>query len=166
MKPGFVLPLALAFALLVAVPVSAAPPVIVTGTFEVDYPVELDPWPCPGIEIWDHEVGTYRLTSYFDNEGNLLRIQAHYLGVDNFYNPANPDIVLSGHFSGTGEIDPNTEELMLIRGAPYHITVPGYGTVLVRAGRWLQYPNGQVAGKNSLLDPKDVAQFCSLLAGD
>jgi hypothetical protein len=49
-------------------------------------------------------------------------------------------------------------------GVPYHITVPGYGTVLVRAGRW--FGDGHLAGKDSLDDPQDVAQLCALLAGD
>jgi hypothetical protein len=50
-------------------------------------------------------------------------------------------------------------------GAPYKITAPGYGTVLVRAGLVIS-PNGHVAGKDSFVDPKDVGQFCSILAGN
>jgi hypothetical protein len=51
-------------------------------------------------------------------------------------------------------------------GAPYKITAPGYGTVLVLAGKWVTYPDGHIAGKDSLVDPKDVGQFCSILAGN
>jgi hypothetical protein len=53
----------------------------------------------------------------------------------------------------------------LSRGAPYKITAPGYGTVLVRAGRWVSYPDGHVAGKDSYVDPKDVEEFCSIPTG-
>ena len=51
-------------------------------------------------------------------------------------------------------------------GAPYKITAPGYGTVLVLAGKWVTYPDGHIAGKDSSVDPKDVGQFCSILAGN
>jgi len=161
MKSAFALPLALAFALLVGVPVSAAPPVVDTGAMDMDY-VAFDPSPCPGIEIRDHEVLTYRMTSFSDKQGNPVRTHIYIEGTDNFYNPVRPDIVLSGHFTANIDINEVTGE-QSEHGVPYHITVPGYGTVLVRAGRWIQA--GQIAGKNSLLDPTDVAQLCSVLAG-
>jgi hypothetical protein len=50
-------------------------------------------------------------------------------------------------------------------GAPYKITAPGYGTVLVRAGLVIS-PNGHVAGKDSFVDPKDLNQFCSIMSGN
>jgi hypothetical protein len=165
MKRTFVIPLVLVFALLFVVPVSAAPPVIVTGQIDENYP-PFDPSPCADFLVMDHEVATYRQISYFDNQGNLLRITMHVQGVDSFYNPANPDKVLSGSFSGTLEVDLNTGELVLASGLAVHITAPGYGMVLQRAGRWLRYPNSQLGGKDSLLVPTDIAQFCSLLADD
>jgi hypothetical protein len=167
MKPAFALPLALVFVLLLVIPVSATAPVIETGTFGGEPYMLFDKtWPCPGIEIWNDESGTYRQTAYLDNEGNVLRIQIHFLGFDNLYNPANPDVVLTGKFSATADVDLNTGQLVFVSGIPAHITYPGYGTVEVRAGRWLAYPIGHVAGKDSLIDPKDMAQFCPLLAGD
>ena len=87
-------------------------------------------------------------------------------GEDNFYNPRNPDVVLSGKFTVTIEIDPLTGVIQA-RGVPVHITVPGYGAVMLRAGLWTSYyPDMHFAGKNSFTDPKDVAAFCSLLAGN
>ena len=124
MKPSFALLMALAFVLLLAVPVSATPPVV--------------------------------------GEGNLVRTQIHAVGTDNLYNPLNPDVVLSGHFVHHFQIDERTGEQTDF-GIPYHITFPGYGTVLVEAGRW--FPDGRRVGKQSLSDPKDMEQFCSLLAG-
>ena len=162
MKSAFALPLALVFVLLVGVPVSAAPPVVETGAMEMDY-VAFDPSPCPGTEIRDHEVLTYRMTTYSDKQGRPVRTQIHIEGTDSFYNPANPDVALSGHFTANISINDVTGETSE-HGVPYHITVPGYGTVLVRAGLWFQ--DGQIAGKNSLLDPKDMVQFCSLLSGN
>lgn len=164
MKRVLILPLVLVLALLIAVPVSAGPPVIETGEFDIDF-VPFDPSPCPGIEIHDPEVATYRMTSFFDNQGNLVRVRTHYIGVDHLYNPLNPDVVLTGSFSGSQEFDLRTGEES-VSGLPFHITVPGYGTVLVRAGRWSVYPSGHLAGKDSLFDPEDMEQLCSLLAGD
>jgi hypothetical protein len=110
---------------------------------------------------------TERLTLQYDNMGNLKRIHAHVDGVDNFYNFDKPGVVLSGHFVGNFEVDPKTWELLSATGVPYHITAPGYGTVLVGAGRWeVTYPDGHVAGKDSNIDPKDVEQFCSIMAGN
>jgi hypothetical protein len=165
MKPAVVLPLALVFALLVAVPAFAAPPVIETGSFDDDY-MPPDYQVCPGIEVWDHEVLTFRQTTYFDKEGNVESIKIHFVGTDTYHNPANPGVELSGHFSATTEVDLQTGEFINLSGIPVHITVPGHGTVLVRAGLWSRYPNSHFAGKDSFEDPEDIAVFCSLLAGD
>jgi hypothetical protein len=161
-KAKLVVPLALVFVLLAAVPVYAGAPVIVTGEIDEDY-VAFDPSPCPGIEIRDHELTNYRLTFFSDNQGNPVRFQVHAEGTDNFYNPANPDVVLSGHYIHNALSDQLTGDWYDF-GVPYHITVSGYGTVLQISGRW--FPDGRMVGKNSLDDPKDVAQFCALLAGD
>ena len=72
-KPALLL--ALAFSLLLAVPASADPPLIETGTWEDVY-MPFDPQVCPGIEVWDHEVLTYRQTTYFDNESNVAVVDA------------------------------------------------------------------------------------------
>lgn len=165
MKLAFALPLTLVLALLVVVPAAAAPPVISSGTFENDY-LAFDPSPCPGFDVWNHEVGTYHEIDYYDNQGNLVRVRIHFKGSDYFYNPANPDKVLSGAFSGVTEVDLNTGEFVLSSGLTIHITEPGYGTVMQRVGRWTRYPDAQLGGKNSLLVPSDVEQFCALLATD
>jgi hypothetical protein len=162
MKPAFILPLALVFALLIVVPVAADRPVVQvyewTGNSEMT-----DPRSCAGIEVWDRSVGTTYETSYFDNQGNLRRILTHYTGTDNLYNPLNTGVELSGHFSVHVLYDARTGE-ETIWGHPYGITVPGYGTVAVVAGR--MFPDGRFVGRNSFADPKDMEQLCSLLAGN
>jgi hypothetical protein len=161
-KPALLL--AVALTLLVVVPVSAAPPDIYDGTWEDNYMP--DNWQvCPGIEVWDDEVATYRQTTYFDNQGNVKRIKIHFLGTDNFYNPENPDVVLIGGSSLIAEVDLQTGELINVRGAGY-ITIPGHGRALVNAGLWSHYPDGHVAGKYFLEDPDDIAAFCSYLGGE
>ena len=93
------------------------------------------------------------------------RGQDTLVGTDTYHNPENPGVELSGHFSATTEVDLQTGEYINASGIPVHITVPGYGTVLVRAGLSSRYPNSHFAGKDSFDDPKDIAAFCSLLAG-
>ena len=157
--------LALVLTLLVAVPAFAAPPIIESGEYDYHH---MSPafQVCPGIEVWDHEVGTFHQTTYFDNQGNVRSVKAHFAGIDHFYNPENPGVVLSGRYSGSVDIDLATGDFINGRGAPVHIVVPGYGTVLIRAGFWSRYPQVQVAGVDSAEDPEGVAAFCSLLAGD
>jgi hypothetical protein len=157
--------LALALSLLFAVPALAGPPVIETGEEVLDYlPPQFQV--CPGIEVWDHEVYSYRQTAFFDNQGTLLRIRLHLVGTDHFYNPENPGVVLAGSYSASADIDLQTGELINGAGTPVHITVPGYGTVMLRAGFWSRWPDSQFGGKNSIEDPDDLAAFCSLLAGE
>jgi len=143
---------------------SATPPVIENGIFDDDYKIEFQP--CPGIEVWDHEVLTYRQTAYFDDQGNVTRVKIHFIGTDTFHTPQNPGVELSGHFTATTEIDLQTGEFIHASGVPIKITVPGYGAVLVREGFWKRYPNDHQGGKDSFADPDDLAVFCSLLAGN
>lgn len=143
--------------------VSAKAPVGESGSMDLNYLIE--PLLCLGIEVWDHEVLTYHQTTYFDNQGNPTIIKVLYQGVDNFYNPLKPDLVLSGKFTGTIEFDPYTGAAIRAFGLPVHINLPGNGTVLLRAGLWGSYPDLHLAGKDSSNDPKDIGLFCSLMAG-
>lgn len=156
--------LALLFALLLAVPVSAGGPEIYDGVSDEDYLLFVDL--CPGIEVWDHEVIAFRQWFYLDEEGNIKRIKIHFNGTDNFYSPQNPGVVLSGSFSGNTEVDLETWDYINVHGVPVRITIPGYGTALVRAGFWPRYPDDHKAGKDSFEDPDDIAAFCAYLAGD
>jgi hypothetical protein len=148
--------------LVAAVPVAAAPPVVDAGSFDDDYADDLPL--CPGIVLRDHSVGTYRNTWFYDNEGKLLRYHSEWSGVDNLYNAANPDFVLSGHFSAnyfenyvTGEIS--------APGTYWSITVPGYGTVFKEAGLWKSRTD-RLVGIHTSLDPEKMALLCLLLGGE
>jgi hypothetical protein len=156
----------LVLALLVTAPVFADPPVISTGPWELDYEQPPDYQVCPGINLWDHEVLTWRQTVYLDKAGNVTSIKIHFLGTDTFHNPANPGVELSGSFSATAEVDLQTGEYINMRGLPVKITIPGHGAALVRAGFWSRYPNAHEAGKDSFNDVGDLAAFCSYLAGN
>jgi len=158
--------LALVLLVLGAIPVSAASPVVTTEKIEFNYEVFV-PSPCPGIEVWDHEVITMRTTSFYDKEGNLLQQQIFFKGIDNLYNPLNPDVVLSGPFSATVHINARTGE-MYATGVAANIHVPGYGIILLKTGRWnwALYPGGHLGGRDTFQSEKDMREFCSCLAGN
>jgi len=162
MKRILALVLALGITLLVAIPVSAAPPVVYTGGDDVDD--EVIDSVCPDIVVKNHEVFTYRMMVWTDDNGNTLKVESHFSGIDNFYNPANPDVVLSGSFTGVYHYDARTGK-DFTTGVPWHITAPGYGTIRLRAGRWSGLEVEKLSGKDSFLSPTDLAQFCSCLAG-
>lgn len=110
----------------------------------------------------DNEVGTWHETSFYDNQGNLVRFRGHYSGTDNLYNPENPDVVLSGPFSVHVESDPRTGEESIF-GVAFNITVPGYGAVFHESGR--TFPSGRTVGKHTTFNPEALAEFCAMLAG-
>jgi len=162
MKPAVILPLALVLAFLIALPVSAAPPVIETGSFTDDFLME-DPAPCPGIEIWDRQEGVYQDTYFFDNQGNLLRIHNHWLGSDTLYNPANPGVEFSGQFSFNHWYDALTGQ-DTYSGNAWNLTAPGYGGILKDVGHF-DTATGQFVGRHDFSDPEALARFCAIMVG-
>lgn len=152
----------LLFALAPAGRASAAEPVIEFVSIDIDYMLEEQP--CPGIQVWNHEVITWRVTTFFDNYGSTKRVRLHITeGIDTFYNPDNPGVSLSGNFGGNGYIDLQTGDTINVSGIIAHITVPGYGRVFMYTGHWLLYPTIHLGGLYSLYDPEDMAEFCALL---
>lgn len=65
---------------------------------------------------------TYHGTTFSDDQNDPVRSQIHVEGTDYFYNPANPDLVLSGHFIHNVQIDERTGEWDHY-DVPYDITV-------------------------------------------
>jgi hypothetical protein len=149
------------------VPVSADPPVVSHVAAHENWLVSASL--CPGIEVWDDEVYAYSWTEWYDRGGNLLTVEAHSKGTDNFYNPDNPGVVLTGDFNLVYRWNSSMGLLWdtgYSTGVPYHITIPGYGTVLLRSGRWSGLEIVHLAGKDSFLNSTDLEQFCSCLVGD
>ena len=162
MKKLVVLLAVLLLTLVAAVPVAAAPPVVDAGSFDEDFADDLPL--CPDIVLRDHSVGTYRDTWFYDNQGKLLRYQSSWSGVDNLYNAANPDLVLSGHFSAHYIYNAVTGEESY-PGTFWSITVPGYGIVFKEAGLWKSRTD-RLVGIHTSLDPEKMALLCSLLGGE
>jgi len=153
--------LLLLVAAVLAVPVSAAPPVIETG--EGEWEGLKFPDLCPGFEVWDHMVYRYRATTYFAKDGEMSQFIIHYWGSDGLYNPENPGVALGGNFDVMMRYDPASNQ-WYDSGIDFQITVPGYGAVILVAGRFLGDPGVHINGKNSFLNPADIEQFCSFLA--
>lgn len=147
---------------LVAMPAAADAPVVDKGTNEGDDITDL----CPGLEIHDHYIVTGESKAWYDAAGGLLKGIAEWKGEDNFYNAARPEVVLSGHYAGTYHIQ-ELGNINMSVGIAYHITIPGYGDVLLVAGMDLfTGPDVVHKGHNSLSNPADLAVFCAYLAGD
>ncbi len=161
MKRTVAVALALVFVLMLAIPASAGAPTRENITYDLNSPL-WDPSPCPGLDVRLREVGTGAVTYFYDAQGNLKYFRIMAQGTDYVFNAVTPDIVLTGHFSAEVVFDANGVPQYEL-GRILQVTVPGYGTVVFRAGRW-NVVTGQFLGNNSLDNPKDVAQMCSLLA--
>jgi hypothetical protein len=130
MEAKIVVPLALVFLLLAAIPVYAAPPVVETGEIDATVPKDWCAFP-----IVDHAVGSYRSTSFFDKQGALLKTITQANGTDNLYNPVDDTVVLTGHFNSVDTYNAVTGE-WTSSGSWYSIDIPGHGTRLIEAGRY------------------------------
>jgi len=159
---------ALAVILLAAVPVSAAKPEVIKWDYE-DNSVWADAL-C-GFPVGDHEVLTIRTTLYYDSKDKLVREEDLLQGVNIFYNWDNPGAELVAKTNVTIHVNFVTGEAY-VTGVLGNLTLPGYGTVQMMAGRWdwvlyhTDFEGSHLAGKDSLRSPQDVEQFCSYLAGN
>jgi hypothetical protein len=153
-------PLALGFALILTTPVAAAEPVIITGAFSD--PGSPDSGLC-GFPIVLSFEGTFRITLFYDNAGNLLGGHLHSNDVGTATNPAT-GTTLTGHEVVTIVADfVNGIEAHV--GLPLHFNVTG-GSALVDAGRIVINESGQtlfVGGNHEFLEG-DLAGFCAALA--
>jgi hypothetical protein len=161
MKAKVVVPLALMFLLLAAVPVYAAPPVIETGEINFDLPV----YECsgsPGFLILDHAIGTFRSTSYYDKNGALLRTVVKSIGTDNLHKEGS-NVALTGHFTSIDTYNGDGARISTT-GTFLSITIPPYGKVVQIAGR-VDYVKGTFAGVDTS-SPETWAVICGALAGN
>jgi hypothetical protein len=159
MRIATVFPLALVLVLVLVAPVSAALPVVVTGEVEEQWPV-YDM--CPGHVIMDHTIYTYRDTTHFDNDGNVVRFHSYWSGFDDFWNADNPDFVLTGNYAMHYTFDALTGEEK-VTGSFFSITIPGYGKALKGSGLRNLTTDKRVG---NLIDPEEWASFCALLGAN
>jgi hypothetical protein len=158
MKKLAVLLVVLLITMAATAPVSAGKPVVETGDYDLHDAIE--PSPCSfGIE--DHVLGTWRATSFFDNQGKLLRTQVVSVGTDNLQKTVNPTVVLTGHFTSVDTYNAVGEH-MTASGTFLSINLPGQGKVVKVAGR-LDFTTGRFVGVDTATD-EAWALVCEALA--
>jgi hypothetical protein len=160
MQAKVIVPLALVFVLLAAVPIQAAPPVVETGELNLEVPA----YECPGFDVYDHVVGTLRTTSFYDNDDTLLKVTLKAVGTDNLYNYDNPTgRVLTGHFTSVDTFNGKGDRIST-NGTFLSITIPPGGKVVQISGR-VDYVRGTFAGVDTA-SSEAWALICEALAVD
>jgi hypothetical protein len=153
-------PLTVAAGLVFATHATGAAPVIQTGTFsDTASPSST----LCGFPIVLSFQGTFQVTLFFDQDGNLVTAHLHSNDVATAVNPANGN-TLTGH--ETVQIHADLVDVTEARmGVPLHFNVTG-GSAVVDAGRIVVGPSGDVvfvSGNHEFLDG-DLAGFCAALA--
>lgn len=159
MKKLTILLAVLLLTLMAAIPVYAAPPVVETGDIDKEEPL----LNCGDFAVVDHVLGTYRKTSFYDNQGTLLKIVTISNGTDNLYNPDNPSVVLIGHFTSVDTENYITGE-WTSSGSFFSVNIPDYGKVLKGAGRY-KASTDRFVGVWTLND-ESAELVCATLAGN
>ena len=88
---------------------------------------------CGDFLVLSDAMTTQRQTTYFDKDGNIVRVQHHFDFDDNFYNSEIPDgLRIPGHavinlsFRNDGTIHQT--------GVVFHVEVPDLGTIYLATG--------------------------------
>jgi hypothetical protein len=158
---AFVMAAAGAVTLVAAAPATAVPPerTQFPSTFEYvdeeicDFPIEFS------------FESTSTVTRFFDEQGNVTRIQAHFVDDAIATNPANGKSA-TGHevANVVRDVQNGTQTY---NGIPLHFSVPGYGAVLIDVGRVVfDLTTGEptfIAGPHQSIEG-DVGEFCAALA--
>jgi hypothetical protein len=154
---GVVVAAALAF----APTATSADPVIVSGSFSD--PGQPNSGLCGFPIVLSFEVTSFRVTFFFDQDGNVVRATLHSNDIATATNPANGN-TLTGHEVVNIQADfVDVTEAHV--GLPLHFNVSG-GSALVDAGRIVIGPNQDVvfiSGNHEFLEG-DLAGFCAALA--
>jgi hypothetical protein len=144
-----------------AAPAGAAEPLIQSSSFIVDHELMAN---CGDFQIFADGYGSMRLTTFFDRDGQPIRVALH--GV---YNGIMTNSVSGATLSDSPSVANITFDLVAGTqtniGAYFTVTTPGEGTVLIEAGR-IQFdgsgPPTFIAGPH--LPPSDtLATLCEAL---
>lgn len=157
---------ALSAVLLVANPAAAAKPqVIEEGTIDETFTVPAEDNPC-GVEVTTRHVQTFKVTMFFDKDGNPDHATVHAHGMN---------VITSEHgqlwerFSVNGVLDPATGELTY-SGNSFNMHGSDGGILANVSGRWVvDFQTGELisvlAGphEDPSLDPDVEAALCAEL---
>ena len=152
---------ALALALGIAVPVSAASPQVV-GERHFEVVRDIDGFIDCGDCVLDYHVEVFRtITEFYDNDGNLVRahFDIHYKGT---VTNAETGLVARDDGSRMFIDDYVAQTSTLVRGS-HHVTVPGYGIVFGETGRLVTDWNGTTPDES---EDDDFVIFSAGLHGD
>jgi Tfp pilus tip-associated adhesin PilY1 len=111
---------------LVVSPASAAPPaVVVEGDFENTFFVPAADDVC-GVDTMVHEVGSVKITEFYDNDGDMIRARRKVMGTTTVTTEFGQVV---DRWSENGTFDPGTLTVT-VTGNPYNVHA-GTGGVLV-----------------------------------
>src|SRR5215211_344874 len=107
-------------------------------------------------------------TTYYDSSGDPDRIRYDFQAVDRFYNSKTGTEYISHHANTMDFEDLKTGEFEA-HGVEYLLTVPGFGNVILDAGKLIFDKKKNVtfaSGQHQILgsDPVDTKKLCEALA--
>lgn len=109
-------------------------------------------------------VGSIAITSFFDNDGNLIRVQGVGSDVATVTNPANGKTAAGvDHFLRVEDVESGESAVL---GLFLHLNFPGAGIVMIDAGNITRDAEGNVihqAGPHQL-EAGDFSALCEALA--
>jgi hypothetical protein len=121
---------------------------------------------CGRFNIRDDFVLEATQTTYYDRNGEPIRIRTHFTGVDRFYDSKTGKEYTDTTANTIDFVDLQSGQTRAV-GVEFHLTVSGV-VVVIDAGRLIFNGHGEVvfqAGKHQLLSSEpDTAKFCEVMA--
>jgi hypothetical protein len=121
---------------------------------------------CKGFTILDEYVLDYTLRQFFDQDGNLVKMEETVSGTDTFIN-SKTGKAIAAPFHNNVLIDPQTR-FGANAGIIFKVTVPGAGAVFLDVGRLVTNQAGTEitfeAGPHQFFDG-DLGGLCAALTG-
>jgi hypothetical protein len=159
--PWLALCVSLVVGLAVIAPAAAVPPErIVIEDIHIE---QVDSTSCdfPFLEVFD---GRVTITTYFDDNGNPIRVQFHLPFHGTLTNEATGESVSADQVLQVSvELEEGTESDVGLR---FRVVFPGLGVVLLDAGKVVFDADGNVvfeAGPHQIVN-EDFAEFCAAFA--
>ena len=120
-------------------------------------------------DIRDDYVVKGTAPTYYDSNGDPVRIRYDFQAVDRFYNSKTGKEYTSTH-ANTMDFENLETRQFEAHGVEYLLTIPGFGEVLLDAGKLIFDKKNNVtfeSAKHQILgsDPDDMEKFCEALAG-
>lgn len=110
----------------------AVPPVQIAGSIQGNDPIA----DCGTFEVWDEFTLNFRGTEHYDQDGDLVRVVEHLLGVDRLYRPDTGKSLRPASFNQSETVDV-VEGQLKVGGVVFRITVPGSGAIFLDVGRFI-----------------------------